>query len=179
MNKPIIKEVIIVEGKTDAQKIDQLVNAQIITTNGSEINKKTLALIKQAQLSKGIILFLDPDYQGERIRKIITNYLKDGMIKQCFISKDNMKDNSKKIGIAEANNDALLKALKSQATFIIDSIESITWLEYLSLNLNNKRIRLILCDYLNISYCNHKQLFKRLNMMQKTFKQIKMIIKGF
>lgn len=57
MNKPIIKEVIIVEGKTDAQKIDQLVNAQIITTNGSEINKKTLALIKQAQLSKGIILF--------------------------------------------------------------------------------------------------------------------------
>lgn len=40
MNKPIIQEVIVVEGKTDAQKIDQLVNAQIITTNGSEISKK-------------------------------------------------------------------------------------------------------------------------------------------
>ena len=90
-----------------------------------------------------------------------------------------MKNNSKKIGIAEANNDALLKALKSQATFIINPIESITWLEYLSLNLNNKKIRLMLCDYLNISYCNHKQLFKRLNMMQKTFKEIKIIIEGF
>lgn len=37
----------------------------------------------------------------------------------------------------------------------------------------------MLCDYLNISYCNHKQLFKRLNMMQKTFKEIKIIIEGF
>ncbi|RCT49584.1 ribonuclease M5 [Ureaplasma parvum] len=179
MNKPIIQEVIVVEGKTDAQKIDQLVNAQIITTNGSEISKKTLALIKQAQLSKGVILFLDPDYQGEKIRKTITNYLKDGITKQCFISKDSMLDNAKKIGIAEANNDALLKALKSQATFIINPIESISWLEYLTLNLNNKKMRLMLCDYLNISYCNHKQLFKRLNMMQKTLKQIKTIIKEF
>src|SRR5699024_1736515 len=66
-----VKEIIDVEGKSDTTKIKLAVDADTIETNGSAINDETLALIAHAKEKRGVIIFTDPDYPGERIRHII------------------------------------------------------------------------------------------------------------
>ena len=51
-----INEVVIVEGKTDTQKLQKLFNVKTIETNGSALNKQTINLIKQAATSLRILL---------------------------------------------------------------------------------------------------------------------------
>ena len=66
-----IKEVIVVEGKNDTLKIKQAVDADTIETNGSAINEETIDMIRHAQRKRGVIIFTNPDYPGEKIRKTI------------------------------------------------------------------------------------------------------------
>lgn len=42
-------------------------------TNGSEVSDQTLAEIKKLAKTREIIIFTDPDYNGERIRRLVTN----------------------------------------------------------------------------------------------------------
>jgi len=86
--KKTINEIVVVEGKTDSVKLQQLFNVDTIITNGSAINKETISLIKQLALGRGVILFLDPDGPGEKIRKTIVNAV--GETKQCFLKKSDI-----------------------------------------------------------------------------------------
>jgi len=74
MNKKI-KEVIVVEGTSDVQTLSNIIDADFIITHGSAISKDTLDLIKQTNLTRGVILFLDPDFPGEKIRKTIVLFV--------------------------------------------------------------------------------------------------------
>lgn len=169
-NKPIIKETIVVEGKTDADKILSLFQANIITTNGSDCNKQTISMIKQANLKNGVILFLDPDYMGEKIRKMITNQVPN--LKQAFIKvQDVINNKHHKIGIAEAAGEAIKKALINTVTFDT-SRQTLSLSEYNLLELNTKQKRLIVCHHYKISYCNNKQLWRRLNMIGVTLQDL-------
>ncbi|RHF44376.1 ribonuclease M5, partial [Lactiplantibacillus plantarum] len=67
-----IKEVIVVEGKDDTKRLALAVDADTLETNGSAISEATLAQIKTLQASRGVIVFTDPDFSGERIRKTIS-----------------------------------------------------------------------------------------------------------
>ena len=67
-------EVLVVEGKNDKSRILAIFpHLQVITTNGSEISEETLRMIEELSKNHQIILFLDPDFPGERIRNIILN----------------------------------------------------------------------------------------------------------
>ena len=66
-----IKEFIVVEGKDDTTAIKRAVDADTIETNGSAINQETIEKIKRAQETRGVIIFTDPDFPGEKIRKTI------------------------------------------------------------------------------------------------------------
>ena len=70
-----IKEIIVVEGKSDTIAIKRAVDADTIETNGSEISDSTLEQIQLAQERRGVIVFTDPDYPGERIRRIIRDHV--------------------------------------------------------------------------------------------------------
>lgn len=172
----IIPEIIVVEGKTDTQKLQKLFNVRTIETNGSALNQDTIELIKLAAKTSGVILFLDPDYQGNKIRKTIAQHLNS--YKECFISKNDIKNNEK-IGIAEATDEAIIKALNSYVINDTTKMNNISWSDYLELNLNTKSKRLKLCNLLNIGYANHKQLFKKLNLINISLKELKKLIKEY
>ncbi|GAA5414870.1 ribonuclease M5 [Ureaplasma ceti] len=172
--KPKIQETIIVEGKTDTIKLKSIFDVETIETNGSEINKKTLQLIKLASEKNGVILFLDPDGPGERIRKIISQELP--YTKQCFVKKSDIVKGSKKIGIAEATPESIIKALNNYVVFEQKSISSISLTEYNELNITTKAQRQLICDHLKISYCNNKQLLRRLNLIGITKEQVLAIL---
>lgn len=160
-----IKEVIVVEGKTDTAIIKRLFDADTIETHGLAINEKTLDLIEQANLKRGVIVLTDPDYPGMRIRNIIMERIPH--IKQAFVDK---KDaiGEKKLGIAEAREEAIIEALKNVVTFTKD-VETMSWQEFISLDIiGDKNRRLKVYDLFHLGYGNAKTLFKRLNMAQIT-----------
>lgn len=68
-----IKEIIVVEGKDDTVAIKRAVDADTIETNGSAIGDHVIEQVKLALQKRGVIIFTDPDYPGERIRKIISD----------------------------------------------------------------------------------------------------------
>lgn len=172
--KKFIKEIVVVEGKSDTQKLQKLFNVQTIETNGSALTDKTINLIKAANDKNGVILFLDPDYQGKKIRNKISQFLEN--FKECYISKNDMQKNSNKIGIAEANDEAIINAFKNYICKTKINQKTIEWFDYLEFNLNTKAKRLAISSYLGIDYFNHKQLFNQLNLMGITKKDLGKII---
>lgn len=164
-----IKEVIVVEGKTDTAIIKKLFDADTIETHGLAINEKILDLIEQTQKSRGVIVLTDPDYPGMRIRNIIMERVPH--IKQAFVDK---KDaiGEKKLGIAEAREEAIIEALRNVVTFDQDA-QTITWEEFISLDIiGDKQRRLSVYDLFHLGYGNAKTLFKRLNMAHITKQDI-------
>lgn len=172
--KKTIKELVVVEGKKDTAKLKKLFNVNTIETNGLSLSKKTIYDIKTFSKEKGLILFLDPDGPGEKIRKKLVELFPKS--KNCFIDKSDIPKPSKKIGVAEATDESIVKAFSNVVTFELNN-ESISWLEYINLDLNSFDKRKKLCFMLNISYCNNKQLFKRLNMLNYTYNEVVDLIK--
>ena len=66
-----IKEIVVVEGKSDTIALKRATGADTIETNGSAIDELTLVRIRHAQETRGVIVFTDPDFPGRRIRAII------------------------------------------------------------------------------------------------------------
>ncbi|MEJ6400154.1 ribonuclease M5 [Nicoliella lavandulae] len=173
MNK--IKEVIIVEGKDDTKRIKDAVNADTLETRGSAIDDKTLALIKQIAAQRGIIIFTDPDFSGERIRKIVANAVPNA--KHAFI-KRNLATPTKahgSLGVEHATPETIRAALANlysedpAATALIP--ESVLMDYNLMGGPNSRQRRQMLCDILNIGYVNGKRLAKRLQMFSITPQQ--------
>ena len=68
----IVKEIIVVEGRDDTAAIKRAVDANTIETHGFGIRKETWDLIEKAYNEKGIIIFTDPDFAGNEIRRKLT-----------------------------------------------------------------------------------------------------------
>jgi ribonuclease M5 len=113
MSKKRINEVIIVEGKTDTNRLHKLFDVDTIETNGSALSIKTINLIKSTAKQRPIILFLDPDGPGEKIRRKLEQHLTK--YKQAFIAKP--QSFNKKIGIAHASDEEIINALMNVINF--------------------------------------------------------------
>lgn len=167
--KKVIKEMIVVEGKTDSAIIKKLFEVDTIETHGLAIDEHTLEFIEKVQQTRGIIILTDPDYPGMKIRNMIMERVPNA--KHAFVDK---KDaiGEKKLGIAEAREEAIIQALENVVTFSNDK-DSITWEEFISLNIiGNKKRRLNIYDTFHLGYGNAKTLFKRLNLAHITKQDI-------
>lgn len=76
-NKPKIEEIIVVEGKDDTRRLQEVFDVDTIETIGSAIDDTILDQIEHAQETRGVIVFTDPDFSGEKIRKIIMEVVPD------------------------------------------------------------------------------------------------------
>lgn len=104
----MIKEVIVVEGRDDEAAVKKAVDAEIIITHGYGISQKTYKRIEEAYDRCGIIIFTDPDYAGENIRKKLSQRFPHA--KHAFISKEaGTRDDD--IGVENASPSAIIKAL--------------------------------------------------------------------
>jgi len=70
MTKPCCKKVIIVEGKYDKIRLDSLLNATVLTTDGFQLfqDKEKRALFQSLAKKRGIIILCDSDGGGKVIR---------------------------------------------------------------------------------------------------------------
>ena len=157
-----MKEIIVVEGKSDTALLKELFEVDTIETHGLALDKKTLELIKEANKTRGAIVLTDPDFPGKKIRDQIQAVVPN--CKHAFVSKKDATG-KKKLGIAEANKEAVVLALENVVSFDVDN-QSITWHEFIDLDIiGNKQRRLLVYNLFNLGYGNVKTLFKRLNMV--------------
>lgn len=167
-----IQEVIVVEGKDDTKQIAQAVNADTIETRGSAIPEETLTLIEEAAAKRGIIIFTDPDFSGEKIRKVVAEVVPNA--KHAFLPKAAGLPGKSggSLGVEHASPTAILSALDHLYTEVKEAPESITQADLLAAGLlggaRAKKRREALGDRLKIGYVNGKQLKKRLKMFQIT-----------
>jgi len=164
-----IKEIIVVEGKDDTTAIKRAVDADTIETNGSSIGDAVIEQIKLAQQTRGVILFTDPDFPGEKIRKTIAELVPG--CKHAFLPKNEARPKrGKGIGVEHASIDAIQQALESVKEEMTEFVSEIEFEDLLDAGLiggnqaKDRRERLGII--LKIGYTNGKQLHKRLQMFQ-------------
>lgn len=116
-----IKYPIIVEGKYDKIKLDSILNAKIITTDGFGIfnNKEKMNLIRQLAAKGKIILLTDSDGGGHLIRSHVKTALPADKIINLYIprveGKEKRKDVPSKegtLGVEGIDADKLREILK-------------------------------------------------------------------
>ncbi len=178
MGKPIIEEIIVVEGKDDTKRIQEVVSADTIETIGSAINENILQQIEHAQEIRGVIVFTDPDFSGEKIRKIIMEAVPE--VKHAFLPRAQAKGKKKNrsLGVEHASDAAILEALNRVVVPVSEKITqpTIRQSDLFALGLmagsGAKELREKLGDELRIGYTNGKQLQKRLAMFQITYEEL-------
>ena len=141
----MLKEVIVVEGKSDIQRIHQAIDADCIATEGFTLRKGVIEQIRVAYEKRGIIILTDPDTAGERIRR----YANDD------------------IGIEQASPESIIKALSVLHTESLVSSEEFTMADLVRHGLsgfpNSADKRAAVGAALGIGYGNGKQFLYRLN----------------
>lgn len=171
-----VKEVIVVEGKDDSAKIKQAIDADTIETNGSAINSQIMEQIKHAKEKRGVIIFTDPDYPGDRIRHLIDQAVPG--CKHAFLTREKARPKygtNKSLGIEHASKENIIKALADVYELISREKSEITQqalVEYgLIGGINSRFKREKLGETLQIGHTNGKQLLKRLTMFKITKSQ--------
>ncbi len=174
--------VIVVEGKDDTKRLKQFFpGIETIETNGSAVSEEVLTEIEQLSKKRKIIVFTDPDFNGERIRKIVSRRVPTA--EQAFITRDEGRPMRKKdsLGVEHASKAALIRALDGLHETSAEP-ESLSKADYQALglasgpNARQKRERVGIA--LRIGYGNAKQFYKRLNLFGFTAEQVKKILEA-
>ncbi|WP_129045377.1 ribonuclease M5 [Companilactobacillus metriopterae] len=167
-----IKEIIVVEGKSDTNRLkDCLGDVDTIETVGSALDDRTIQQIKLAQKTRGVIIFTDPDFNGNRLRTLLMKEVPDA--KQAFLTRASAApktSNHNSLGIEHASNHDIELALENVYEISNDDFEPYTIVDMSDLGLSgdkdSQNLRNYVGDKLNIGSTNAKQFRNRLNMFQ-------------
>lgn len=165
-----IKEVIVVEGKDDTKQIAKAVNADTYETNGSALDQEDLRQLALLQQKRGLIIFTDPDFNGERLRKIIGDHIPG--VKHAFIRRDQgvPAEAHGSLGVEHADPAVIRQALAD--VYTQQTVENDQWSmadlrrSGLAGGLDSRKRREQVGQLLGIGYGNAKQLVRRLNLFQ-------------
>lgn len=173
--KKQIQEVIVVEGHHDTDTLRRYFDCDTIETSGLGLNQETLEKIKQAQKTRGVIIFTDPDSPGNIIRHKINAEIPG--CKNAFVNKKDAHT-TKKVGIEHASYEALLEALENIVTYKQVS-STLTMADMIDLGLtgsDSKVLREKVGVYYHVGFANAKTMLRRLNFLQVTKEDISKVI---
>ena len=168
-----IDAVLVVEGKMDRDLIHSFLDCDVITTNGSEVSRETIELVRRTALTRRVIVLTDPDAPGKRIRDILNNEIPG--LENAFVPK-RKAIKKHKVGVAECSKETILEALEHLVKSEDASTKTVEYADLLDLGLvggaSSKEKRDILSEKLHLGECNGKTLLKRCNMLGLTKKDL-------
>ena len=183
MEKIKVKQIIVVEGKYDAVKLDSFIDGLIIPVNGFSIFKDTekKQLLKQLGEKNGIILLTDSDTAGFKIRNYISNICKKAKITNVYIPQVKGKEPRKAapskegtLGVEGIDKQTLIKCFADAGITNLGTAEvnksQLTYLDLFQLGLsgteNAAENRAIVCKKLAIpDKLSKKSFLEVLNRM--------------
>ena len=167
--------VLVVEGKMDKDLLESFLEADIVTTNGSEVSRETIELVRELSKNRTIVVLTDPDAPGKRIRDILNNEIPG--LYNAFIPKEKAIKRHK-VGVAESDKQTILEALDNLMLPEVKGPESdLTMSDLYDFGLvgvgdsANRRIQLE--NKLHIDQVNGKTLLKRLKALGISKKELK------
>ena len=171
--------VIVVEGKTEIDKLQKITKAILISTNGSSVPRETIEYIKELSKERKIIILTAPDYPGIRIRNILNKEIPNAY--NAFVPRETAS-NGKKLGVAESPEEEILKALEKAQVLSLDkenlylSLSDLYELELVGQK-NSSELRNKIYKQYSLGYGNAKTLIKRLCSVGITKEEIKEYLK--
>lgn len=127
MEKIKVQEIIVVEGKYDLNKLKQMIDGVVITTDGFGIfhNSEKLELIRRMGEKRGVIVLTDSDGAGFVIRNHLKSCLPKHLVKHAYIPDVEGKERRKrtrskegKLGVEGMTPAVILDALKKAGATI-------------------------------------------------------------
>ncbi|WZX99837.1 ribonuclease M5 [Bacillus sp. FSL W7-1360] len=170
-----IKEVIVVEGRSDTVAIKRAVQADTIETGGTGLGEMVLKQIELAHKRRGVIILTDPDYPGTQIRRIVSERVPG--CKHAFIAKEDAIKPGRNVGVEYASPEVIRSALNQvrKEEQMIEVEAEVTLADLVSAGLVSgeraKWRREKLGQFLSIGYANGKQLLKRLHLFRISRKE--------
>ena len=150
----MLKQVIVVEGKSDIQRIAQTVEADCIATEGFTLRKGVIDMIRVAYEKRGIIILTDPDTK------------KFPNAQHAFVPRDEAFANDD-IGIEQASPESIRKALSTLHVESLESSNEFSMVDLVRHGLSgmpdSAARRAVIGAKLGIGYGNGKQFLYRLN----------------
>lgn len=103
MDKIKLRQAVVVEGKYDKIRLESVVDALILTTDGFRIYKDTekRALFRALAKSRGLIVLTDSDAAGFQLRGHLSGIVGDGELIHVYIPDIFGKEKRKRIASAE------------------------------------------------------------------------------
>lgn len=170
---------IVVEGKTDKDLIDSFMNADIVTTNGSEVSRETIDFIKKATEKRTVIVLTDPDAPGKRIRDVLDDNIPG--LSHAFIPKEKAIKHHK-VGVAESSKDVILEALSHLVPSSLRLDSDITMADLFDLGLmgneNSSQKRHKIELRLHLGHTNGKVFLKRCQQLGLTKQDLEDALNG-
>jgi ribonuclease M5 len=172
-----IDALIVVEGKNDEFKLKQVLDADIICTQGLSMPDNVLMDIVEIAKHREVIICTDPDSPGNKIRQKITELVPSA--KQVYFLTEDARGKNK-IGIEHASNEKIIEAFEHIIEAKDDEV-TLTWNEYISLGLigiGSSKRRAYLAKELHLGLANAKTFYHRLNMIKATFNDLERILEN-
>ena len=170
MERPALKEAVVVEGRDDEAAVLRAVDAAVISTHGWGMPEDALQRIRSAYERQGIIVLTDPDHAGENLRKKLQELFPDA--KQAYLARpDGEKRKGGRVldvGVENASPEAIRSALQAAKALRREdpAEEPVSPAELISLGLagtpGSTALRAALGRELGIGSCNAKAFRQRL-----------------
>lgn len=170
-----INGLIIVEGKSDANRLNSLFNCATFITNGYDISQEDILFLQEVGKMKHLIVLTDPDEAGLSIRNKLAG-ISDNLV-DIYVNFQECNKHGKH-GIAECSKEELEKVL---SPYLIEdnSVTALTSKDLYKLGLigngsNSKRI--LVCQHYHIRNTTRKNLLKMLNILEVSLQELKDVI---
>lgn len=171
-----IKEVIVVEGHHDSERLRTYFDCDTIETGGTSLGEDVMQRIMEAQKDRGVIIFTDPDSPGNRIRNAINQRVPG--CKNAFVNKKDAHT-TRKVGVEHASYEALQEALENLVTYT-ECKDTLTMSDLFELGLsgetNSFALREKIGEYYHIGCGNAKTMLRRLNFLNITKEELRQVI---
>lgn len=170
----------VVEGKSDVATLSQLFDGPILTTNGSAVSDDLIQQLLILEAKYTIVLLLDPDGPGEKIRRVLNGHLSYPV--NIFIPKELAQSrNKQKVGVEHVSRETLKRHLLEPK--LIQPVEMISTAQLMELGLSGvvgaSVRRMFVCARFNLGLANAKTLRHKLQMFGITFDQVLASLEGY
>ncbi len=125
-----IREVIVVEGRYDRNTLLQIVDADVVCTDGFAIFRESerQALLRRLAEKRGLIVLTDPDGAGGVIRGFLNGIVDPACVKNAFVPDVPGKEKRKsspskegKLGVEGMTPEIILRALRAAGATMDDA----------------------------------------------------------
>lgn len=180
VSRETLPQLYVVEGKNDIAKLSQSFFGPILSTNGSEVSNELIDQLVLLEQQYNIVLLLDPDGPGEKIRRTIHDRLKHPV--NVFIPADLARShNKKKVGIEHVSRETIERHLLEPKT--VQRVEALSMSQMVELELTGVmgagRRRMHVCLVFNVGIANAKTLRQKLQLFGITYDQVKKALEDY